>query len=161
MMTHKILVALDYSEGAWGAVEYVARTFGQTPDVAVTMLHVLPGIPPAFWDTGHLLTEVEKKSRERLVSIWKETKGKKWQGLFQKATQRLVEAGMSAEAITREFEPDHGGVAEEILEEAHAGGYSTIVMGRRGSGRLKSILLGSISNKVVLHAQGLAVTIVE
>jgi hypothetical protein len=43
----------------------------------------------------------------------------------------LVEAGISAEAITRDFELDYSGVAEEILEEARAGGYSTIVMGRR------------------------------
>ena len=160
-MTHKILIALDHSEGAWRAVEYVARTFGQTPGVKVMLLHVLPGIPPALWDTGHLLTEEEKKGRARLVAIWEETKEQKWKDLLQKAQQRLVEAGISAEAITRDFEPDYSGVAEEILEEARSGGYATIVMGRRGLGKLKSILLGSVSNKVVQHAHGFAVTIVE
>ena len=32
----KLLIALDSSEGAWRAVEYVAKTFGQTPGVQVT-----------------------------------------------------------------------------------------------------------------------------
>jgi nucleotide-binding universal stress UspA family protein len=160
-MTHKILIALDHSEGAWRAVEYVARTFGQTPGVKVTLLHILPGIPPALWDTGHILTEEEKKARERLVATWEKTKEKKWKDLLQKAQGRLVAAGISAEAITRDFEPDSSGVTEEILEEARAGGYSTVVMGRRGHGRLKSILLGSVSNKVVQHAHGFAVIIAE
>jgi nucleotide-binding universal stress UspA family protein len=159
-MTHKILIALDHSEGAWRAVEYVARTFGQTPGVKVTLLHILPGIPPALWDTGHIPTKEEKKARESLVATWEETKENKWKGLLQKAQGRL-EAGISAEAITRDFEPDYGGVAEEILEEARAGGYSTVVMGRRGLGTLKSILLGSVTNKVLQHAQGFAVIIAE
>ena len=30
-MAHKILVALDSSEGAWRAVEYVAKVCGKTP----------------------------------------------------------------------------------------------------------------------------------
>jgi nucleotide-binding universal stress UspA family protein len=160
-MGHKILIALDNSEGSWRALEYVARTFGQTSGVEVTLLHILPGLPPAFWDIGHILTKDEKKGRERLLAIWEKEKEKKWKELFQKAQERLVRAGISAAVITREYEPDYSDVAQEILDEARNHGYSTIVMGRRGLGTLKSILLGSTTNKVVQHAQGFAVTIVE
>ena len=69
-MAHKVLIALDSSPGAWGAVEYVAEAFGQTPGVQVTLLHVLSGLPPAFWDDGHILDEKEKASRQRLVAAW-------------------------------------------------------------------------------------------
>jgi nucleotide-binding universal stress UspA family protein len=160
-MGHKILIALDNSEGAWRAVEYVARTYGQTPGAEITLLHILPGLPPAFWDIGHILAKDEKKGRERLLAVWEEEKEKKWKELFKRAQEHLVGAGISAAAITREFEPDYSDVAQEILDEARNGGYSTIVMGRRGLGTLKSILLGSTTNKVVQHAQGFAVTIVE
>ena len=81
--------------------------------------------------------------------------------MVQKAQEHLVASGIPAEALTREFEPDYSDVATEILDEAHNGGYSSIVMGRRGLGTVKSILLGSITNKVVQHARGVAVTIVE
>jgi hypothetical protein len=59
----KLLIALDSSEGAWRAVEYVAKTFGNTPGVQVTLLHVLSGLPPAFWDDGHILQEKERATR--------------------------------------------------------------------------------------------------
>jgi nucleotide-binding universal stress UspA family protein len=52
-------------------------------------------------------------------------------------------------------------VAEDILEEAQAGAYDTVVLGRRGLGLAKSLLLGSVTQKVVDHAKGCAVTIVE
>ena len=61
----KLLIALDSSEGAWRAVEYVAQAFGTTPGVQVTLLHVLAGLPPAFWDDGHILQEKEREARQR------------------------------------------------------------------------------------------------
>ena len=69
-MAYKILVALDASEGAWRAVEYVARTFGQTPGVEVTLLNILTGLPPALWDDGHILAEKERESRQRMIAQW-------------------------------------------------------------------------------------------
>ena len=44
----KLLIALDSSKGAWRAVEYVAPTFGKTPGVQVTLLHILVGPTPGL-----------------------------------------------------------------------------------------------------------------
>jgi nucleotide-binding universal stress UspA family protein len=52
-------------------------------------------------------------------------------------------------------------VAEDILNEAETGGFDTIVMGRRGLGMAKALLLGSVTSKVVQKAKGCAVTTVE
>jgi hypothetical protein len=68
VMAHKLLVALDAVEGAWRAVEYVANTFGPVPGVQVTLVHILAGLPPAFWDDGHILDPKERKNRQRLVA---------------------------------------------------------------------------------------------
>jgi len=84
-MAHKVLIALDSSEGAWRAVEYVAEAFGQTPVVQVTLLHILSGLPPAFWDDGHILADKEKETRQGLVASWQKDQEKKWQGLVTKA----------------------------------------------------------------------------
>ena len=160
-MAHKVLIALDSSEGAWGAVEYVAAAFGQTPGVEVTLLHVLSGLPPAFWDDGHILEEKEKESRQRLVAGWQQEQEKKWQGLVKKAHGRLTKAGVSKDAVVNKFKPKYYDVAEDILSEAAAGSFDTIVMGRRGLGMAKALLLGSVTNKVVQNAKGCAVIIVE
>ena len=160
-MAHKVLIALDSSPGAWGAVEYVAEAFGQTPGVQVTLLHVLSGLPPAFWDDGHVLDEKEKASRQRMVAAWQKEQEQKWQGLVKKVHERLTKSGVAKDAVVNKFQPKDYDVAEDILSAAAAGNFDTIVMGRRGLGLAKTLLLGSVTNKVVQNAKGCAVIIVK
>jgi nucleotide-binding universal stress UspA family protein len=159
-MAHKVLIAMDSSEGAWRAVEYVAETFGQTPGVQVTLLNVLSGLPPAFWDDGHVLKTKEKESRQRLVANWQREQENNWQELVKKAQHCLTARGIAPEAVVNKFKPKYYDVAEDILREAETGGFKTIVMGRRGLGMAKTLLLGSVTNKVVQNNKGGAVTIV-
>ncbi len=159
-MAQNLLIALDSSEGAWHAVDYVAETCGKTPAVQVTLLHILSGLPPAFWDDGHILGDKERQGRQRLVADWQAEQEKRWQGLVKKAHGRLMAAGFPQEAVTNKFKPKYYDVAEDILTEAATGGYDTIVMGRRGLGMAKSLLLGSVTTKVAQNAKGCAVTIV-
>jgi len=135
-MRNKILIALDDSKGAWKGVEYVARTFSKAQGAKVTLFHVLPGLPAALWDAGQIFTEEDEKVRRRLAAKWEEGKKKEWEGLFGKAQTLLVAAGIPARMVTREFRPDYSSVTEEIIDEARKGGYSTVVIGRRGLGQL-------------------------
>ncbi|MFZ5453275.1 MAG: universal stress protein [Thermodesulfobacteriota bacterium] len=160
-MSQKIMVALDASEGAWRAVEYVARTFDQTPGVEVTLLHILSGLPPAFWDDGHILEEKERAARERMIAQWQADQEKNWLGLVAKAKDTMVAAGIPAAAVEAKFKPKYYDVAEDIINEAVSAGCSTVIMGRRGLGKAKALLLGSVTSKVVHNAKGCAVTIVE
>lgn len=157
----KILIALDSSAGAWRAVEYVADTFGRTPGVQVTLLHVLSGLPPAFWDDGHVLQDKEREARQRMVASWQTEQEKSWHNLVDKAHQHLITAGLAKEAVTNKFKPKYFDVADDIIDEAKAGAYDTVVLGRRGLGKAKSLLLGSVARKVSDNAKGCAVTIVE
>jgi len=159
-MSNRVLIALDSSEGAWRAVEYVAKTFGPSPGVEVTLLHVLSGLPPAFWDDGHILSEAERGVRTRMIAGWQKEQEKQWNSLVNKAKKQLKDAGMAG-AVTGKFQPKYFDVAEDILNEARTGGFDTIVMGRRGLGKATSLLLGSITAKVVQAAKGCAVTVVE
>jgi nucleotide-binding universal stress UspA family protein len=160
-MAHKVVIALDSSPGAWGAVEYVAEAFGKTPGVQVTLLHVLSGLPPAFWDDGHILEDKEKESRQRLVAGWQQDQEKKWQGLVKKAHDLLTKAGVPKDAVVNNFKAKDYDVAEDILNVAKAGSFDTVVMGRRGLGMAKTLLLGSVTQKVVQNAKGCAVIIVK
>jgi nucleotide-binding universal stress UspA family protein len=142
-------------------VEYVAEAFGKTPGVQVTLLHVLSGLPPAFWDDGHILGEKEKESRQQLVAGWQKEQEKKWQGLVKKAHERLTKAGVAKDAVVNKFQPKDYDVAEDILNVAADGNFDTIVMGRRGLGLAKTLVLGSVTSKVVQGAKGCAVIIVK
>lgn len=155
----KLLIALDSSEGAWRAVEYVAQTFGKTPGVQVTLLHILSGLPPALWDDGHILQDKEREARQRMVAGWQKEQEKKWQDLVNKAHQHLSAAGLAKGAVANKFKPKYYDVAEDIINEAQTVGCDTVVMGRRGLGMAKSLLLGSVTRKVVDNAKGCSVTI--
>ncbi len=157
---NKVLIALDGSEGAWHAVDYVARTFGGTAEAKVVLAHILAGLPPALWDDGHILNDRERQSRQRLKANWQAEQEKNWLGLVDKAKTHLEAAGIPGENIANLFKPKYFDVAEDLVNEAVAKGCDTIVMGRRGLGAAKSLVLGSVTNKVVLNSRGLAVTIV-
>jgi nucleotide-binding universal stress UspA family protein len=158
-MAGKLLIALDKSEGAWHAVEYVAQTFAHTPEVEVSLLHILAGLPPAFWDDGHILSEKERESRQRLVASWQADQEKQWNGLVTRARDLLTAAGLTT--VTSKFKPKYFDVAEDIVNAAVDGDFSTIIIGRRGIGAAKSLLLGSVTNKVVQNSRARAVIIVE
>jgi len=145
----RILVALDESEDSWRAVEYVAEGFGRSPGVRVTLLHILPDLPPEFWDTGHFLSRAERQSREQAVKEWETSQEKKWAALVKRARARLVRSGLRTAAVRRKFVPGVGDAAAEIVDEARKGRFSTIVIGRGGRRPGPSSLLGGNADRVV------------
>jgi nucleotide-binding universal stress UspA family protein len=160
-MPIKLLIPLDGSEAAMRAVEYVASTFGHTPDVQITLIHILPELPPSFWDDGHILSEGEHQNREARISDWETAQSAQWQSIFAQARDKLIKAGIAAEALKIKFQAQYGDVAEDILDEAEAEGCSTIIIGRSGQTGARKFFPGSVTDKVVNHPRGMAVTLVD
>ena len=103
----------------------------QDPSLEITLLHILSGLPPAFWDDGHILDDQEQEVRQRLVARWR-TRKNNGSGLVLKATNRLKKAGLTS--VHSPVPTRHFDVAEDIITEAAAMGVQTIVIGRRGLG---------------------------
>lgn len=83
--------------------------------------------------------------------------------VMQIISERILDrARAAAEAAgAREIRLIHGSgdYADEILDAAEADGAGIIVLGRRGLGRLREVLLGSVTQKV-LHATDRTVVVV-
>ncbi len=151
----RILVALDQSEEALKVARYVADAIGGRSGVEVILYHVIRDFAPVHpgeFDLG-VLPEVQ--------ALFEEGSRKAMSRVFREAKDILLEAGFAEENIGTEIQPVGGDVAHEIISKAELGGYDTIVMGRRGMGRVRQFFIGSVSNKVVQHARGRTVWIVE
>jgi nucleotide-binding universal stress UspA family protein len=157
----KLLVALDDSEGSFKAVEYVGRQFGGISDLHVTLFHVLPGLPPDFWDDGHILTEKEMDERRTVIDRWLTNLKARLEPVFERAMAALAEHGIAPHQMKKKSSGEPVGVADTILAEARNGGYDTLVMGRCGRSHTAHELMGSIAGKVINHGAGIAICIVE
>lgn len=154
-MARKILVALDESENAMKAVDYVVRSF--TPIHEVTLFNVTldtaaicdmnsPELTPHFLSQQIAFCSLEDKKKELVKKAMDEAKA------------RLTNAGFDAGKISLKIQTWKKGIARDILAEAQSG-YDTIVMGRRGLSGIAEFFIGSVSQKVLNNAKGVTVVL--
>ncbi len=138
-----ILVPIDGSECSRNAVRF-ATMLARCADSKLSVIHV------------HHVNSVELMG---LVSQSKEELDAALQRLSKSVTD-AARAVLEEEAIDATVEVTIGDPAVEVVEYARRHGVDLIVMGSRGRGRIKSLLLGSVSHKVMTLAS-CSVTIVR
>ena len=175
METH-ILVATDGSDPAHAAVDMAADLAAKF-DVPLTIGHVMQFDRPTdelmrMARAEHLAEEVHRETQvdfrkfgvgvigvpfsdiDRSNDMMKViiTIGDK---LLEQAAARARERGVS----TVETMSSHGDPADSILDMAQKVGADMIVLGHRGLGRVKTLLLGSVALKVVQQAECTVVSV--
>jgi nucleotide-binding universal stress UspA family protein len=155
----KVLIGIDDSSSAMKAVEYVARLFEGKNDLEIRLVHVLPNLPAMFWDEGHILSEAEKKERQKVVDKWLAERKAMMEPVFNKAVATLTGTGIKSRQIQTKSVSDSTDAAASIIEEARDGGYGTIVVGR--CDKTAKHLLGSVTSRIIDQGVGVAITIVE
>jgi len=132
-MFKRILLATDGSPHAEEALKY-ARDLALRDDARVTVVYAFPAVPVYLGEPG----------RQELISQ-NVTEGKQ---VANHAAQKLREAGVDVIIEVLEGSP-----ADAILRVADVQQCELIVMGSRGLGALTSLLLGSVSHRVLAHAR--------
>ena len=149
----KILLAMDGSDGAMKAVDYVGKTLS-SKNTEIILLHVI--IDFNIFDEGYINYFSPEDQKD-----WVERVEIDMEGVFQEAVNRLLQAGLDENQLTTKIVNYADSRAGAIVEEAGNGGYGTIVMGRRGLTNVKDFFMGRVSNKVIHLAKGLAVWVVS
>lgn len=160
-MKRKILVALDGSKQSWRALRYAARAFAGASKLALEAVHVVPEPPSTLWDFGHILTREESVPARRLQAAWEAGGAKRREAMRRKALRLMAQAGLPPAAGRFHLKRHDGGAAQGLLAEARARHCDTIVLGRRGLGAAGSLLLGSVTDRVLHSAKGVTVVVVE
>jgi len=134
----KILIALDGSSSSMKAVDYAGEMFGEAGyDIRLTNV--------VRDEESNRIAEAEK----RIAAV------------FNEATARLANSGISLNQINSQIITGARSRAEAIIKEADQGGYGTIVVGKRGLSEVRDFFMGSVSYKVVQLARGRAVLVVS
>ena len=128
----RMILAIDGSDASAKALKFVLTKFqsdqstskGRRVPIHVTVLHVLPVVMYPG------LKEASKK-------------------LLEQSVQKLIKAGFTAEPLCYLGNP-----AEEIMKAASRQQADLIVMGAQGLGAIARFLIGSVSTRVVQHANG-------
>lgn len=150
LFNKNILVAVDESDNAQRAVAYVGELLGGLPGFKVLILHVVPEPEEDYFPTSEEKEKWLNNYRQRIDKLLKQYR------------QELIDHGFAESDVdTRSTLRYCPSMAECILSERDETAYSTIVVGRQGLSRSEEFLFGSISSKIVTHAQNCTVWVVE
>ena len=144
MMFEKIVVAIDGSEEASHALE-IACDLANKYGSEIHLVHS-PQLETTAIAVGSGAVEIEPKP-EKVAEAG------------QQVMDRAVEKVKSLGCTHYKCVISNGDPAEEILKELKAADADLVVMGRRGLGRISSLLLGSVSQKVSHDAQCTCMTV--
>ncbi|MGD8448745.1 MAG: universal stress protein [Desulfobacterales bacterium] len=133
----KILVAVDASEGAMRALDYVSEIVNHS-HWEVTLFHAIRDFH------SDKLSEAKKS----MASV------------LETASRHLENAGFNRNQISVRVVTGVNSRAGAIITEALKGGYGTIVVGRRGLTHVEEFMMGRVSNKVIHMAREMAVWVV-
>jgi nucleotide-binding universal stress UspA family protein len=137
-----ILVAVDGSDNALRAIAWVADFYRSCGPAAIHLVNAQPS--PQAWQTHGLgRRPVEEHLRFAADQV------------FEKSGAPLRRATIPFESVCAFGEP-----AEVIAKTATRLGCDAIVVGRRGLGSIRGIVLGSVSSRL-LHLTGLPVVLVR
>jgi nucleotide-binding universal stress UspA family protein len=158
--TDKLLVAIDNSAEAMRVVDYVGAMLEGTKR-RIELFHVLRGFG--------FLSEGEEDGINNSDEIAKsgdaeddfERAEEAMQEVLTEALGKLEKVGFSRDRVTTKIVTGASSRAKTIVEEAKAGGYGTIVVGRRGLSRVEEFFMGRVSSKVIQLAKEMAVWVVS
>jgi nucleotide-binding universal stress UspA family protein len=156
-MDKKVLVAIDDSENAMRAVEFIANLF--TTNNKITLFNVIQDTAALCEMNSPELTPYFKSQQSSFCTL-EEKKQELVNQALQKARKILMDAGFDENNITIKSGIKKSGVARDIVKEAQSG-YNVIVLGRRGMSGIKDFILGSISQKVFNSAKNISVLFVN
>jgi nucleotide-binding universal stress UspA family protein len=151
--SRRVLLPIESAPNSKRALDHAAWLLGEAGPMEVTIFHVVtPLVTEEMTLTLEGLGDLEAMIEQRLLDDAED--------MLSQAREYLLERDVPAFAITTRLETKATGVARAILDEAKEGGYGSILIGRRGLSRTERFLFGSVSNKVVQQAKGMAVWVI-
>jgi nucleotide-binding universal stress UspA family protein len=156
----KVLIAVQGIPGGGMLANYVSEVVSLVPYSHFTFLHLMPLMPPTYWDDGHILNPEERKAREGQIEDWRRQYKRPFESLMAEARDVLASRGISPEGVETRIEPVKEGIARDLLGEIARERYEMVIMGKKSLQKKTPFLLGSVANKILTNAKGVALCLV-
>lgn len=129
----KILLAVDGSDNALRAMEYIAKLAKGGLNIQLSIITVIP-----ITDDLAVFLGVDEAEYKHIVEM-------RTQPIFEPFMELVKELT----TVKVDFLVEQGDIADKIVETANLGSFDKIIIGSRGLGNYKKFFLGSVSQKVV------------
>ena len=133
-MFTNILVPVDGSDNSYRALD-AALLLSEKLSSNVTVLHVMEQLPITHIGSEKLLSE--------LLEAYK----KENQDILSKCSEIATQKGLTIKTLLLQGNP-----ASVILDHSKKEKFDLLIMGSRGLGKFKELILGSVSGKIVHHS---------
>lgn len=153
MAAQKILVPYNFTRNDEKAIAFVVDRFNQHPDAHITLFHAYIPVPE--------IEISDKTVMSRLAGnlTYLRQKNYELKEALEQAQTRLVKAGFPEQNIMYIFKPREKEIAQEIIDQAVKGGFTTIVLNHHPS-KIKRYFTSSITKKVARALKNIELSIV-
>ena len=153
-MKRKILVAIDGSVYSSNSLDYLIRLFKNNSNVDIVLLSVVSAgnsdqnwmldVDPLRTDTPAV--ELRKAKAERYMRVGRD---------------RLLRHGFREEQIDFSIQSSSSALATSIYHQAKQGMYDSLLVGRRGVGKIGEMFLGSVSADLLVMCHEVPLWIID
>jgi len=159
--SHDVLVTLVGAQVSNRVMEYTLKYFSHLKESRFTFFHVIPAPPPQIWRYECIRNKDSFEEQWEKIRWWLEEKTKTVTQIADEGRQRLINEGIPEQNITIKLKPMEQGIARDILKELETGNYGIILIGRKGSKKIREFQLGSKANKLLYTAHTLITCIIS
>jgi nucleotide-binding universal stress UspA family protein len=159
--SRKVLLAVEGVQDCLVLTRYTGEFFSSIPGLEFTLLHLVPPIPPAFWDDGHILSPEERQDRKAYVEKWRSEWMKQAEEYMGEGRDFLVQKGVPPENVTITIVPTREGITSDLLNEIENQHYEIVLIGKKSFHKKTPYLLGNRANKILHKARGIILCLLD
>ena len=135
-MLSKILVPVDGSENSFRALEQAIFLATKIQEAKITALYIIEHPPTVYIYSPKIM--------EKLRTDYERESAK----ILERCKEMANKSGINIHTVLSEGDP-----ASKIIGYSEREKFDIIIIGSRGMGRFKEVIVGSVSNKVLHHAK--------
>ena len=135
-MLSKILVPVDGSENSFRALEQAIFLATKIQEAQITVLYIIEALPSLYIYSPKIMEKLRADYEREYTKI------------LERCKDMANKSGINIHTVIIEGDP-----ASKIIGYSEMEKFDIIIIGSRGMGQFKEMILGSVSNKVLHHAK--------